>query len=66
MLVQPGDISIPSYLFYPENEVWIFPGSYTVYDAFLPDTPEVMIVEMREGVEVEILVNGLGEKHKCP
>jgi hypothetical protein len=66
MIVKPGDIPIPSYLSYPENEVWIYPGSYTVYDAVLPDTPEVMTVEMREGLEVEILINGLGEKHKCP
>lgn len=66
MVLQPGDIIIPSLFTDPENEVWVYPGSYTVYDLALPDAPEVMNIEMREGLEVEILVNGLGEKHKCP
>jgi hypothetical protein len=66
MLVMPGGTVIPSLLQYPENEVWIYPGSYTVFDYDMPDTPEVMRVEIREGYDIEILYNGAGEKHKCP
>lgn len=66
MVLQPGDIIIPSLLSYPENEVWVYPGKYTAYDTFVPGSPEVKTIEMREGLEVKILVNGLGEKHKCP
>jgi len=65
MLVMPGGTVIPSLLQYPENEVWIYPGSYTVFDYDMPDTPEVMRVEIREGYDIEILYNGAGEKHKC-
>lgn len=65
MLVMPGGTVIPSLLQYPENEVWIYPGSYTIFDYDMPDTPEVMRVEMREGYEMDILYDGTGEKHKC-
>jgi hypothetical protein len=66
MLVQPGEIIIPSLLEYPENEVWVYPGSYTVYDLDHPDTPEVAHVELREGFEIDIHVDGNDEKRKCP
>jgi len=66
MLVQPGGMILPSLLQYPENEVWIYPGSYTVYDLDHPDTPEVAAVELREGVEIDIRVDGNDEKRKCP
>ena len=65
MLVQPGEIIIPSLLEYPENEVWIYPGSYIVYDLDHPDAPEVAKVELREGVEIDIRVDGNDEKRKC-
>jgi hypothetical protein len=66
MLVQPGGIIIPSLLEYPENEVWVYPGSYTVYDLDHPDAPQVAKVELREGVEIDIRVDGNDEKRKCP
>lgn len=65
MLVMPGGTVIPSLLQYPENEVWLYPGSYTVFDYNMPDTPEVMQVEMREGYEIDILYDGTGNKHKA-
>ncbi len=66
MYVMPGEIKISSYLYAPENEIWIYPGSYTIYDLDAPDQPEVMTVDIREGSDVEITVNGLGEKRVCP
>ncbi len=66
MYIIPGEIVLPSYFGYPENETWLYPGSYIVYDLDVPGEPEVLQVEMREGITVEILDNGLGEHRKCP
>ncbi len=66
MLVRPGDIILPSLLQYPDNEVWVYPGSYTVYDLDHPDIPDVAKVELREGIEIDIRVDGNDEKRKCP
>jgi hypothetical protein len=66
MIVQPGDTIIPSVFGYPDNEVWIYPGHYTVYDYDHPDQPEIMVVDLREGIEIDIREDGSGEKRKCP
>jgi len=66
MYILPGEITLPSSLGYPENEIWLYPGRYTVYDLDLPDYPAVLDVDIREGSDVEILIDGLGEKRKCP
>jgi hypothetical protein len=66
MYILPGEIILPSSLAYPENETWLYPGIYTVYDLEAPDEPEVMTVDIREGSEVEVRIDGLGEKRKCP
>jgi len=50
------------YFEYPENEVWLYPGSYTVYDLDVADEPSVLDVDMREGVDIEIKVDGLERK----
>jgi hypothetical protein len=66
MVVQPGEILLPSLLEAPENEVWVYPGVYTVYDLDHPDQPDVADVQLREGLEIEIQIDGNGDKHKCP
>jgi hypothetical protein len=66
MYILPAEITLPSSLEFPENEVWLYPGRYTVYDLDVPDEPAVMDVDVREGIEVEVRVDGLGEKRKCP
>jgi len=66
MYILPGEITLPSSLVYPENETWLYPGLYTVYDLDAPNEPEVMTVDIREGSEIEIRIDGLGEKRKCP
>ena len=66
MIAQPGDIVIPSLLAYPENEVWVYPGTYTLYDLDVDEYPEVMTVQLSEGIEIDIHVDGDGEKRKCP
>jgi hypothetical protein len=66
MLVEPGDVIIPSLLGAPDNEVWIYPGTYTVYDYDLQDLPEIMGVNLHEGIEIDIREDGNGEHRKCP
>jgi len=66
MIVKPGDTVIPSLSGYPDNIVWIYPGVYTVYDYDVPKQPEVLSAELREGLTIDILVDGTGEQRKCP
>jgi hypothetical protein len=65
MYVLPGEIIIPSSLQEPENEVWIYPGTYTVYDIDVSGDPEVAQISIREGSDLEILDDGLGGHRKC-
>ncbi|MBI1856327.1 MAG: SH3 domain-containing protein [Chloroflexi bacterium] len=66
MIVKPGDTLIPPVSGYPDNEVAIYPGRYSVYDYDLSGQPEVLVVDLREGVEIDIRVDGSGERRKCP
>lgn len=68
MLITPGDITLSSLYTNAQykNVVQVNPGSYTVFDLFVPGQPEVQKIEIREGMEAYITVNGLGVKHKCP
>ncbi len=66
MIVEPGDTVLASVSGYPDNIVWINPGVYTVYDYDLPKQPEVLNAELREGLTIDILVDGIGEQRKCP
>jgi uncharacterized protein YgiM (DUF1202 family) len=66
MYVPEIDLVIPSLFEYPENEVWIYPGTYTALDIDVNDYPEVETFTIKEGSEVELLWDGLGEKRKCP
>ncbi len=66
MYVLPSEIVIPSSLTYPENEIWIYPGTYTIYDIDVAGDPEVMNITIQEGSDVEILDDGLGGHRKCP
>ena len=66
MYVLPGEIVIPSSYEYPDNEVWIYPGTYTVHDMDVSGDPEVMDFTIKEGQSIEIRWDGLGEKRKCP
>jgi len=66
MYILPGEITLPSTYETPENEIWLYPGRYNVYDLDVPNEPEVSQVDMREGLELDIRVDGLGEKRKCP
>jgi hypothetical protein len=66
MYVLPSEIIVPSYLRHPDNEIWIYPGTYTIYDIDVPDSPEVAEIVVMEGSIIEILDDGLGGHRKCP
>jgi hypothetical protein len=66
MYVPQADMVIPSSFEFPDNEVWIYPGTYTVLDIDVSGDPGVMDFTIREGESVEIRWDGLGEKRKCP
>jgi hypothetical protein len=66
MYVLPSEMVIPSSFEYPDNEVWIYPGTYKVYDIDVSGDPEVMDFTIKEGESIEIRWDGLGEKRKCP
>ncbi len=64
--VVPADVVVPPYSRHPDNEVWIYPGTYTLYDIDVLDDPEVGEIVVQEGSDIEIIYNGLGEKRICP
>jgi hypothetical protein len=65
MFIEPGKIFLDS-SYTIENEVWLYPGHYTIYDISLPDEPAFLEVDVREGVTVEINEDGEGKHRKCP
>jgi hypothetical protein len=66
MLIQPGGVIIPSIISFPENDVRVNPGSYAVLDVEVDDYPEVLSAQISEGMTVDIVTDGSGEKRKCP
>ncbi len=66
MYVVPVEAVIPSYLQHPENEIWIYPGTYKVFDIDVPGDPEVGEFVVKEGSDIEIIYDGLGERRICP
>jgi hypothetical protein len=66
LYVEPSEVVLPSYYQYPNNEIRINPGSYTVYDIDVPGEPLVGEIEIKEGSEIEIIDDGSGGRHKCP
>jgi hypothetical protein len=66
MYVMPLEVVIPSSYEFPENEIWIYPGIYKVYDIDVSGDPLAKEISVREGIEIEINTDGSGEKRQCP
>jgi hypothetical protein len=66
MTTDPGGIDIPAVDYFPDNEVRIDPGVYSILDLDVDKYPEVLSVDIREGSAIDILTDGTGEKKKCP
>jgi hypothetical protein len=66
MYVMPGDTLIPSLRQKPDNEVWIYPGTYKVFDIDISGDPQVADFSIREGTSIDITEDGTGDRHKCP
>lgn len=65
MMAEPGEIIILALNDYPDNEIRINPGIYTIHDIEVDGNPEVMEVEVKEGSEIEIRDDGDGNHKKC-
>ncbi len=65
MFIMPGEITLLSSYAAPENEIWLNPGHYTVYDLDMPDLPEVKSFDIREGQIIEVVDDGTGEHRRC-
>ena len=65
MVLQPGDIPVSSLRAFPNNTARVYPGEYTVYDDDVTDAPEVMTFSVKEGMLIDIDVDGNSERHKC-
>jgi uncharacterized protein YraI len=66
MYIMPGEIIVTSYFTHPNNQVWLNPGRYSVYDDSIPKRPLVKEIDIREGANVAIVYDGAGNHHKCP
>lgn len=66
MTTDPGGVDIPPVDYFPDNEVRINPGVYSILDLDVDKYPEVLSVTIREGSALDILTDGTGEKKKCP
>ena len=67
MYVLPGKLTVASILASPDNQIWLYPGTYTIYDYDLGGRPAVQMVEIREGETAHIVYDGLGNhrNNKC-
>jgi len=65
MEVNPGGIVIPAADNFPDNDVQINPGVYTIHDIEVDGSPDVMEVEVKEGSHIDILDDGDGNHKKC-
>ncbi len=66
MLLSPGNITLPSVVNFPYNDVMVNPGTYTVIDSDIDTYPSVAKIQVREGSAIDIRVDGNGDKKKCP
>jgi len=66
MVVEPSGVVLPSLRNFPLNDVQINPGIYKIYDTDVDGYPEVMKVEVKEGLAIDVQFDGNGDKRKCP
>jgi len=66
MVANPTGVTIPPLEYFPDNEVQVDPGRYSIVDVDVDKYPEVLTVQIKEGSVVDIIHDGNGEKHKCP
>jgi hypothetical protein len=66
MEADPGGIVIPAVDNFPDNDMRMNPGTYSIHDTQVSGSPEVMQVEIREGSAIDIRTDGDGKRRKCP
>ncbi len=64
--IDPAGVALPPVYEFPYNELRLNPGTYAILDVDVDGYPEILKAELREGMTIEVLIDGLGEKKKCP
>ena len=64
--IEPAGVTLPPQYEFPNNDLRLNPGTYSILDVDVDGYPEILKAELREGMTIEVLVDGLGEKKKCP
>jgi hypothetical protein len=65
MLVRPSETILLDSEHFPDNEAALYPGEYAAYDLDIEGAPEALSFSLREGLVVEIIEDGTGERTKC-
>ena len=65
MWIMPAQVQLLPKANGPYNEERFPPGEYLVYDLDVSDDISIQEIGLREGLQVEIRVDGNGEKSKC-
>lgn len=65
LILYPGAIYVEGKPFAPQNEVWVYPGYYRVFDLDMPDPVELDEIITSEGTTIDIRYDGAGERRKC-
>jgi uncharacterized protein YgiM (DUF1202 family) len=66
MQVDPGGIALPGINYFPDNEIQLDPGTYTVSDTEVAGHPVILTVQITEGSQIDVREDGSGEHRKCP
>jgi len=61
----PGAMLIAAIDGFPDNEVQIDPGIYSIHDTELAGNPQVLSAEIQEGSAVRIVRDGNGSHESC-
>ena len=59
-------VTLPPVYEFPNNDLRLNPGTYSILDVDVEGYPEILKADLREGMTIEVLIDGLGEKKKCP
>jgi hypothetical protein len=66
MWIDPAGLTLPPASEFPNNDVVLNPGLYSIIDVDVDGYPQVMEIDLAEGDAIDVIFDGLGEKKVCP